>query len=959
MDRVRDRHWQEAWAGERLGVATRIPGREKFYALVAYPGSSGFLHIGHIRGLLIADSLHRYHRMLGHQVFFPTGTHASGIPAVAFAQKVQDRDPATLARLEENGIDPVEWPKLEDPETAARVLGRSYLETFRKAGLLLDETAYVTTIDEDYQAFIRWQFHRLNDHGVLVQAPHYSAVCPVCGPVSVDPSETDLSSGGDAEVIRYSTVPFVLDDGRILLAATLRPETVYGVTNLWLAPDESLVVWHHEHGEFLVARSGAEHLLEQHGGRLGGESSAAELLGRVATVPLTGAVVPILGSGLVDPRVGTGVVMSVPAHAPADHLALLDLAPVDRSRIPEVLEIIDVPSADRLAASERALLAGEGTPAARAAHATGAKSLSDRKALEEATERLYRLELSHGRMRTPGPPGVPVAQAREQVAASLKSLGRSFDLQEFSKPVICRNGHAVIIRRVPAQWFLHYSDRAWKDRTRDLVSRMSVLPEEYARELPDILEWFQDRPCTRKGRWLGTPFPYDPEWVIEPIADSTLYPAYFIIRRYVHDGRLTVAQLTDAFFDFVILGTGSGEPTVDAPLLAELRAEFLYWYPLDLNIGGKEHKRVHFPVFAFTHALLLPRELQPRGIFVHWWLTGEAGVKLSKKDAGKSQAYPGIDAAFEQWGADAVRLFYATASSPFQDVEWDPDQADTARARLEEIERLVPGMFRPGEGPPELDAWLESEMHQITTEVRASFAAASVREVAELVYVRIPTLIRRYSARGGSSRPLLERIARSWILLMAPITPHLAEELGEPRFHGLVSVQSFPSPREFATNPTALEEEAFLERLEEDLRAVLRPATDRGQRPDEVVFFVASGWKRTIESWMRDVLETGRLPTVAEIMQRVATHPEVAAYRAEIPRYVQRVTPLLRAEPVPTSVVIDEREVLRRSEGYLARRYQLRQITVYPEDQGAAHDPKSRRERARPGRPAFYFVASV
>ncbi|MCI4361326.1 MAG: class I tRNA ligase family protein, partial [Thermoplasmata archaeon] len=226
MDRARERHWQQAWSGRWL------PGQEKFFALVAYPGSSGFLHLGHLRGLMYADAAHRYHRSMGHATFFPTGTHASGLPSVTFAQKVARRDPATVAQLEQNEVPRSEWPRLTDPIEAARFLGRSYLDVGRQMGLLVDERAYVTTIDDDYQRFIGWQFRRLQEHGALVQAPHFASVCPVCGPVSVDPSETDLSSGGGADWVDYRTVPFRLEDGRILLAATLRPETVYGVTNV-------------------------------------------------------------------------------------------------------------------------------------------------------------------------------------------------------------------------------------------------------------------------------------------------------------------------------------------------------------------------------------------------------------------------------------------------------------------------------------------------------------------------------------------------------------------------------------------------------------------------------------------------------------------------------------------------------------------------------------------------------
>ena len=80
---------------------------------------------------------------------------------------------------------------------------------------------------------------------------------------------------------------------------------------------------------------------------------------------------------------------------------------------------------------------------------------------------------------------------------------------------------------------------------------------------------------------------------------------------------------------------------MDRPLLEEVRAEFLYWYPLDINMAGKEHKRVHFPVFLYTHARLLPPELQPRSIYVHGWVTGEyRGQAVEEGDRLEGWAHP-------------------------------------------------------------------------------------------------------------------------------------------------------------------------------------------------------------------------------------------------------------------------------------------------------------------------------
>ncbi len=950
--------WQDAWRAAGLPSAARRDGRRKFFAVNAYPGPSGFLHAGHLRGYAYLDALGRYHRMLGEQVFLPIGLHASGLPAVAWAQKVRDRDPSVLRQLEEAGVSEEERRSLEEPEAVARYFARNYLGVVERFGVLVDRASVLTTIDDDYRAFVRWQLDALAARGAVGQGTHYASVCPVCGPVAVDAAETDLSQGGDAEVVAYTTVPFLLDDGRILLAATLRPETVYGVTNLWVAPEAELAAWHHRELVFLVSPPAAERLVEQHGGRVGHRIRAAELLGQSLHVPRTGQRVPVLASPVVHPEIGTGVVMSVPAHAPADAAALRELPPVERARLGAPRVLLEV--GDGLSASEAELLRGHGTPAERALEAVGARGLGDRARLDEATERLYRLEFVRGRMTVPELEGVSVRIARERVTAELEGAGTSFALREFSKPVVCRNGHPVVIRRVADQWFLRYSDPAWKAETVASFADLSVVPDEYGRELPGIVDWFDDRPCTRRGRWLGTPFPLDPSWTVEPIADSTFYMAYFVVRRFVSTGRLEVRQLTDAFFDFVFLGEGPGEPSVARELLEEVRAEFRYWYPLDLNLGGKEHRRVHFPVFLFTHAKLLPAALRPRGVFVHGWITGPAGEKVSKKEVGaKGGRIPPIDVAFERWGPDALRLFYVLAASSSQDIAFDGALVEAAASRLAEVERLVRAARGEGEGPPELDAWLASRAHEIVRRIRAAYATLDLRAAAEATYVELPGLLRRYYARGGDAGAATDRLARAWIRLLSPVTPHLAEQLGEGLFAGLVASEPFPAPEEFPRSEEAERREAFLERVEEDLRAVLRPREERGEpMPGELLFFVAAPWKTLVERWMRELVDRGEEPSVRAVMERAAAHDEVAAFRAEVPRYVQRFGALVRSE-APLAPVEEEGDLLRAAEGYLVRRLGFASVSVYREDEGAAHDPLARRERARPGRPAFYFVGAT
>ena len=111
--------------------------------------------------------------------------------------------------------------------------------------------------------------------------------------------------------------------------------------------------------------------------------------------------------------------MSVPAHAPADAAAIEEVPSELRSRIRPPAVLLEIPDPSGLAGSEAELLAGDGTPAQKALRAVGAKGLTDRKKVDLATDRLYRLEYVRGQMTVPELAGILVRDARERVATTL------------------------------------------------------------------------------------------------------------------------------------------------------------------------------------------------------------------------------------------------------------------------------------------------------------------------------------------------------------------------------------------------------------------------------------------------------------------------------------------------------------------------------------------------------------
>ena len=233
-----ERKWQGKWETARLGEA-EPDNRKKFFLIFAYPGVSNYMHVGQMRGYTYSDVICRYKRMLGYNVLFPVGSHASGNLVYAFARKVERADPEFIAGLKANGCPDGEIEKLKDPMEVVRFFNTVYINDYwKRFGFLADYRRFTTTTNPDYNRFIDWQFRKLKEKNLLVQKPYFATFCVNCGPIAVDASETDISKGGNAEQQEFTLLKFKFGmEGDFIIAATLRPETVYGQTNLWVDPN--------------------------------------------------------------------------------------------------------------------------------------------------------------------------------------------------------------------------------------------------------------------------------------------------------------------------------------------------------------------------------------------------------------------------------------------------------------------------------------------------------------------------------------------------------------------------------------------------------------------------------------------------------------------------------------------------------------------------------------------------
>ncbi len=956
-----EQKWQKIWYGAKINEARiKDKTKPKFFIHFAYPGISGYLHIGHMRGFTYSDVIARYKAMHGYNVIFPAGFHASGLPSVSLAKRVERRDPKMLTYLKDNGCPDDIIQKLSDPQFAVDFFSRVYVEDYwKRFGFFIDYSRQMTTISPGYNKFIQWQFRKINEAHLLTQKEHYAPFCPNCGPVAVDTSETDISRGGTAEVQEFTILKFKMQlDGMeyVLPAATLRPETVFGVTNMWLNPDLEYTRAKVDGEQWLLSAQAAKKL-EYQGKKVEalGAINGKELEGKEAEAPLTGRKVPILAGPFVDPDVATGVVMSVPAHAPYDWIALHDLGmPV------EPIVIINIE--------------GYKIPAEEICKSMGVANQHDAEKLELATEEIYKKEFHTGVLneRCGAYAGRRVNEIKDDVRKELVEKGLGGVMREFSEPVVCRCGSPIFIKQIPDQWFIKYSDAELTEKSKAWASQMNIFPKEYYDEMPRVLDWFGDRACIRKGAWLGTEFPFKDGWIVEPISDSTLYPAYYTLAHLVNEGLLAPQEMTEEFFDYAFLGKGGAPADANRKALWDkAKEEFDYWYPVDINLGGKEHKTVHFPVFVMNHVAVLPPKRWPKGIFVHWWVTQEGGEKMSKSKGG-AEPIPG---AVGKYGADALRLYYVHIGSPFIDIEWDPEAAFRYRNRIEKIWRLVEKIAAAPEGTPaQIDRWLTSALNRRLIAVEEAMKEYDLRRMANEAVFALVDDIEWFFERGGTNRTVMREAVGALIRLIAPITPHLAEEcyalLGG---NGFVSQAQYPSVAKEEISESAEAAEELIRKVIADVSEILKVTE---LKPKRLILYPSPEWKRKVQGHIAEpqarlsapkehaapeahAAEKGKSADVGETIKWAMAQPDLRQFAKEIPKFATKLVTDIKKmgdegiAKLALTASIDEPAALKDAAPTMARKFECT-VDVFSAGDNQAYDPQGKARNAAPGRPAIY-----
>ena len=339
-----EKKWQDRWEKEGTFKAVDDFSLPKFYGLIEFPYPSGAgMHVGHIKAYSGMEVICRKRRMQGYNVLFPIGFDAFGLPAENYAIKTGTH------------------PRIVTDQNIHNFTGQ-----LKRVGFAFDWSRVVDTTDTDYYKWTQWIFLKMFEHGLVFRDKAFVNYCPSCKCVL----SNEDSQGGKCDICHSDVVQKSKDvwflriteyadkllDGlkhvdfpanikaqqenwigrstgafvnftlsgtdETLRIYTTRPDTLFGVTFMVIAPEHPLIDKYSERisnmDEVEKYRTECGKKTEFERTQLVKDKTGVKLDGLTAVNPVNGKEIPIFISDYVMMGYGTGAIMAVPAHDQRD-----------------------------------------------------------------------------------------------------------------------------------------------------------------------------------------------------------------------------------------------------------------------------------------------------------------------------------------------------------------------------------------------------------------------------------------------------------------------------------------------------------------------------------------------------------------------------------------------------------------------------------------------------------------
>jgi leucyl-tRNA synthetase len=681
-----------------------------------------------------------------------------------------------------------------------------------------------------------------------------------------------------------------------------------------------------------------------------GQVNGDSLIGKKVTNPVTGSIVMILPASFVSPENGSGIVMSVPAHAPYDYLALRDLKGADLTAYGITEDVSSIPLIALIKVPEYGKY-----PAVDAVSELKVKDQNDPKA-EEATKLVYRREFHGGVLtETTGKyAGISVSKIKDVLAHDLIAQGIADVFYEFSEqPVICRCGATCVIKMVKNQWFLNYSDPSWKEQVYKCLAGMQIIPPELRVEFENKIDWLKDKACARR-KGLGTRLPWDMEWMIESLGDSTIYMTYYVIAKYLD--KFEPEQLKEEFFNYCLLGKGtaqrvSSSTDIDIGIINAIRNDFLYWYPVDLRSSGKDLIPNHILFFLFHHVAIFPETYWPKSIAINGFVSLE-GQKMSKSKG----PILTLRSAVQEYGADITRLYILSTAEHVQDADWRNADIEATRKQFERFYKIAYDCLAEEKNIncelKFIDKWMLSKLQYRILETTDALNRMQTRRAVQNAFYHIINDMKWYERRGGCAAK--KEILDTWVRLMAPFTPHICEEIWEHSGKDFISLDKFPQADISLIDRGAELAEEITGNTLRDIEEILRLIK---LKPKRIILYTAASWKKNILK-KAIIMKKDNVLDMKTLMSALMSDPQMRPYAKEIPKFAQKI--IIDVQGMENELMIsltetdfDETCALTESLDFLKRVVDC-DVEIFSADD-AGYDPQAKSRFAVPMRPAIYI----